>query len=217
MINLNIIKNLYEYFNEKNEKTKRILLEPLTTMFRISSLTFMEKNTKIRITKNKIILQEPNLLQGFERWYYGDKKTDVHNLCSPLKYFIIWKKDDYDNDDLKYLIENTIKGLEIIKKMYSENDLVQQVIHHYIIMLKNPQDIYDEEKDRSMNLFYNKIKDLWNQKDISIAVDLMKKINNPDSEYQKKYFKKSLYSFLDGKDYYVYKLLNNIASGKEFN
>jgi len=189
MNNIDIMKKLYKIIQKKQNNNKRELLEPLTTMFRISSLTFMEEKTKIRIHKNKIILQEPYILQGLERWYNGDKSTDVHNLYSPLKYFIIWKKDNYDNKNLDYLIKTTIEGLNIIKKLYEKNDIIQQVLHHYIIMLKNPEDIYDEEKDKSANLFYKKIEKMWTENDIQISVDLLIKIKSTTSKDEKNILK----------------------------
>ena len=216
-MNLLFFKKIYSILNGNNEiKPKRQLLEPLTTMFRIASLTIMKKYTKIRINKNKIEFQEPNILQGFERWYNGDKKTDIHNLYSPIKYFILWNREKFKDDDLNFLVNHAIQGLTFIKNMYKDNDLVQQVIHHYIIMLKNPEDIYKEEKEKSVNLFYEKIKDLWTKKDIKIGVDLIKKIKMIKNEDQKKYFKNSLHSFLDGKDYYVHEYLTKISTGKEY-
>lgn len=215
---MNILNKLYEKIIQVNPELshKRELLEPLTTMFRIASLNIMQKYTKIRIDKNRITLQEPTLFQGIERWYNGDKKTDIHNLYSPIKYFILWKKDVYNDENIQYLVQNTIDGLILIKDMYKKNDLVQQVIHHYIIMLKNPKDIYEEEKEKSMNLFYKKIENMWSDKDIKMAVDMIKKIKTIKDEEQKKYFKKSLHCFLDGKDYFVHTYLTEISIGKEY-
>jgi hypothetical protein len=217
-MNFFFLKKIYDIFTTTTEvQPKRQLLEPLTTMFRIASLTIMEKYTKIRIDKNRIIFQEPNLFQGVERWYNGDKKTDIHNLYAPIKYFILWKEDVYEDENIQYVVKHAILGLEFIKTMYKNNDLVQQVVHHYIIMLKNPKDIYKEEKDKSANLFYEKMKDLWSDKDIKIGVDLITKIKTIKDKEQKKYFKNALHSYLDGKDFYVHEYLTKISTGKEYN
>ena len=67
-----------------NTDQKNVILEPLSCVLKLSLLFYKPLGTKLSITKNSIVYNDPNVYQGIMRTYTGDSRDDLHNLCYPL-------------------------------------------------------------------------------------------------------------------------------------
>src|SRR3990170_5313607 len=69
---------------------RKELLDPLTTLIRLSLLVYMPEGSKISIHNNCIFTQTPTIMQGTLRWSQGDKREDLHNLNDPVEAAAQW-------------------------------------------------------------------------------------------------------------------------------
>jgi hypothetical protein len=70
--------------------SKKQPLDPICALCRISLLNFKGVNTKIGIGEHAVNLQDPTVLQGMLRSYYGDRKDDIYELFYLVTHLIAW-------------------------------------------------------------------------------------------------------------------------------
>lgn len=187
------------------------ILDPLTTVIRLSILSFKQIGTKISINLNKIEYQEPNILQGTFRWSNGDKRSDLHNLCNPLK--ICRTKYNPDNDERILNIYNkAITGLKKLQSLYDENsDSTSHALSHYINILNG----FEFKIDKEQLEIYNKFSKVWTDNDIDIINDILIEIENKCSKNEDfSCYLNSIDAILNGKDNEIKKVLNTTFTGK---
>jgi hypothetical protein len=181
-INNSIYEILVNLFNEKDNNS---IIEPLICLTRLAILEFKPIGTKISIFNNRISYNEPNILQGAVRWSNGDARDDLHNIFLPLTKASIWY--DVSKPDIQNIFKFSIRGLEKLKKSYSRNSTINHSIQYYIdclrrsIDLQNPEPRESRRKkndevpetDNENNTIFNKLKGIWNDREISIINNLL--------------------------------------------
>lgn len=210
----NINDSIYEIFvNIFHEKNKNSIIEPLICLIRLAILEFKPSGTKISIYNNRIIYNEPNLLQGAVRWTNGDSRDDLHNIYHPISKASEWY--DIEDKDIKNIFIYSIRGLEKLKLSYKRNSTINHSIQYYIDYLtkslnKNEVDTTDSTDDSSnpktrkrthtrtlnnrnievedttkdeiysdeVNTIFNKLKDIWNVREITIITNLLDELEN---------------------------------------
>lgn len=199
--------------------TDQQLLDPMSTLIKLSLISFCEKGTKISINENSIELQKPGLLQGAIRWSQGDKRTDLHNLYAPIEKALEWYNPK-DNKALTYIYELAINGLRSLKKAYSElgnSNLVAHTISYYITIIDNklkgvensinPENILAEsiyKEDSGIN----RLQTIWTLDEIKIVYHCLLQVTeakNKNKELEN--YINSIVSILEGKDKQVRELL----------
>lgn len=185
--------------------TKQIL-DPLSSLIRLSLLSFKERGCKISISNNRIYFQPQNISQGPVRWIYGDNRNDLHNLYNPIEHAVLWY-DPKTNEDIANIFTYSIKGLEKLKNSYVNKDckfgdsnLVCHSINHYIniinLRLKNGDVISTIQDNEITNLKY-----LWNKDEIMVVNTLLNIASHKkDNKEDFKYLIHSIEAILDGKD-----------------
>ena len=141
---IQLFKNIYSKINEwvgKNEKPTNFLhiVEPLSCMIRLGMLKYKTDGTKVSINDNRIYYNEPNVFQGAVRWTYGDTRNDLHYLLQPILKATKWYNPS-KNEYYKIIFENTILGLEKLKRSYQihvESNLVCHTIDLYISLIND--------------------------------------------------------------------------------
>jgi hypothetical protein len=187
------------------------ILDPLTTVIRLSILSFKQIGTKISINLNKIEYQEPNILQGTFRWSNGDKRSDLHNLCNPLK--ICRTKYNPENDErISNIYSKAIIGLKQLQSLYDENsDSTSHALSHYINILNG----FDFQIDNEQLEIYNKFSKVWTDNDIDIINDILIEIENKCKKNEDfSCYLNSIDAILNGKDDEIKKVLNTTFTGK---
>lgn len=155
LFNSNLL-NLFNHLVNQQNKNKNIILDPMSCLVKLALLSFYDKGTKISIYQNRIMFNEPGILQGTYRFFNGDGKEDLHNLFNPLQKSIDWYWEK-DNDEINFLFKNSINGLKSLKKSYGDNFMIQHVIDYYITILdkkkknKLSKSIFDINNDNKNN------------------------------------------------------------------
>lgn len=174
-----IIRNLF------NEKDKNSIIEPLICLIRLAILDFKPVGTKISIYNNRITYNEPNILQGAVRWSNGDARDDLHNIYLPIRKVGTWY--DVSKPEIENIFKFAIRGLEKLKKSYSRNSTINHSLQYYINTLKSFINKTDESNTRRSkrheemnveetpeeNTIFNKLKGIWNDREISIINNLL--------------------------------------------
>ena len=174
-LNDSIYNILLNIFNEKDIKNS--IIEPLICIIRLSILEFKPAGTKISINNNRITYNDPNILQGAVRWSNGDAREDLHNIFNPIKKAVEWY--DLSDENIKTLFKYSIRGLERLKLSYNPNSVINHYIQYYINFLETRLNNHegnielDKTDGLEENTIFNKLKDIWNKREIIIINNLI--------------------------------------------
>ena len=174
----------------RNKQDKNIIIDPMSSLVKLSILKFYPVGTKISINDNMISILDPGLLQGTYRFIKGDGREDLHNLYVPLIKSIEWFWDK-ENKEIKHLFDFATKGLEILKASYPINSTICHTLDLYIHHLTTKQTKTFQNKDieynSSNNEIHNYIKQLWNPREIHIIIELLLEYekNNKEKKLEK--------------------------------
>jgi len=94
-----------------------MILEPLQVMIQLGILGFCPKGTKISISENTLLLQQPTWIQGALRWYGRDCREDLYYLFHAIRRFYLW----YKNEDVamyEYILERAKDGIKCLIETY---------------------------------------------------------------------------------------------------
>lgn len=161
------------------KKQRDIIIDPMSCLIKLSILGYMPIGTKMSIANNKILFNQPSLLQGTIRFFQADNREDLHNLFNPIQKSIQWYWNKEDSNTL-YIFDLAINGLKTLKKSYPSNSTIQYTLDYYINLLnkKNLEDYTTAEEDESSkNSIYDFLKILWNQREINIIIELLREYN----------------------------------------
>ena len=150
-----------------NGDQKKVLLEPLSCVIKLSLLLYKPMGTKLSITNNSIIYNEPAAYQGIVRTVGGDSRDDLHNLCYPLMMSLHW----FPKTDPKYsfFYEQCIQGLSYLKSNYDMNSLTNHTLSHYIELLTKEE---TSENTLSASPLMSSLRDFWEKEEIDIIYSL---------------------------------------------
>jgi hypothetical protein len=181
--------------------SKKQLLDPIGTMCKIIMLNFVDKHSKICFKDHAIYIQKPDNLQWLVRKYQGDGREDVSELFPVIIRLIRWYilpmhdilsgESDIDSDsdyniefykNIKKLVEYMCSGFELLQDTYSTGNVVY-CIQYFINLLKDaldgefneeciPKSIIEYEKKQRNLLDYDKIKHLWDKKQVLRLTEL---------------------------------------------
>jgi len=199
-------------YQANDHTNKNLILEPLSCVLRIILLHYKEKGTKISIVDNGISYNSPSVVQGFFRSWYGDKREDLHNLCSPLIYFTKWYPKE--NDFFKALYKECEKGFIVLKDVYDKHSTIHHTINHYLSILKGEtsEDISESVlQETPENPVIGHLQHIWSADEITLVIHLLSLIKD-QSEGSDVYIR-NLEDILDSKETYVHEYILEIVSG----
>jgi len=164
--------------NIKNKEDKNVIIDPMSCLIKLSILKFCPIGTKISICDNMITILDPGLLQGTVRFFKGDGREDLHNLYVPLIKSIEWYYKNIDDaNEIKILFDFAIDGLNILKSSYPINSTICHTLDLYIYHLntKQTKTLQNNEIkiDDSHNKIHDYLKQLWNDREIHIIIELL--------------------------------------------
>lgn len=189
--------NFKDFFG--NKKTKKTLLDPLTTIFRLCIIGILDNEVKISINNNNIHIQEKSIMRGIMRWVYGDSKELLCNLHKPIcLYLKKYKNIGLFNELNKY----AINGLINLKNTYKSYELIEHSLQHYIKLIEDGT-IDDELTEQESKYF--EIYDIWTLSEIRLAYDLfIEYISHNNSNIS---LLNALNEILEGKDEKLRKII----------
>jgi hypothetical protein len=179
------IKNLFI-----SNKPVDILLDPLTTIFRLCIIGLKSDGIKISIKDNGLHHQSNNPVQGIIRWVRGDTKEMLGNLHKPICLYIMRYKNMAFAEQLnKY----AIGGLCKLKSTYKKHHLIEHSLRHYIKLMETLN--LDNEMTNQDEKYFE-LYDVWTESEIKLCFFLLKEYLNSSQEATLK----ALNEILDGKD-----------------
>lgn len=174
---------------------KTMILDPLTTMFRLSMLSYKPLGTKLSVYKNTMNYVEPGAFQGVYRWTFGEGRDDLHNIYRPIQKFLTW----YSREDatISKLIQSSIQGLQRLSESYAQDSIIHHSIKLYILMLENnkPMDDGPEEKEVN-NQIYELFKGLYEKNEITLLVGMLELSKQETDEEKIRSFLQSIDTLL---------------------
>lgn len=206
----NIIKTIdwVNNFNYKKTNNTSQVLDPISCLIRLVLLIYKPHGTKLSFYNNKIIFQEPDLLQSTKRWTAGDNRSHIHNLYNPIFKINLWY--DVSKTELIYLLEKSKIGLKILLECYNsdESNVVSHSINYYLetidnILNNNMNNVSSDKLLETTDIYSIKLKNLWNENEINIIYLLLLEI---DKKYNVDKFNNTL-SLIDA--------IENILNGKD--
>jgi hypothetical protein len=123
---------------------KSIIIDPLTSICKISILYFMPIGTKLSIYHHKLGIQEYHSYQWIERIKNGDCRFDIANLNYPIfkaiKWYLLDNKEKISMDEeseksIRIIFSFAIKGLEKMMNHTYCDDISIRIILQYLINL----------------------------------------------------------------------------------
>lgn len=184
----------YNIFIERvYPENKNIILEPISSIFRLILLKYKPKGTKISISNNSIKYSLPGYSQGLLRNINGDGREDLHNIYNPIIKSLEWfpiKNNKIDNDMFIYYYNSSIQGLNILLECYEKGTTIYHTINHYIKIIKDSLDSKEIEKiNIEESPLLDKMKDFWKSEEIKIIYQLFLLIDNLDEKEKEVYIK----------------------------
>lgn len=196
MERVSVVFQSIKWINELFERgdTPKFLLDPLTTLIKLSILTYKEPLTKIRVANNKISFSEPSFFQGIDRWMRGDSRTNIHYLYLPILFFCRLKNLSQPGlgaeplnlglgEVIDYYNDLAVTGLQALKETYlkSRNDLVINCLDLYLLMLTSEDETnikqrYDKINTTTKNT-YDEFLKCWNKTNIDVITNLFKELD----------------------------------------
>jgi hypothetical protein len=195
---------LYRYYNDPGGK-KNLILEPLSTVLKVSLLKYKPTGTKISISDNAISYNSPSTMQGFLRNWRGDNREDLHNICNPLTQALRW----YPKEEPLYafLYELCVQGLRKLKEVYEDNSTIHHTIQHYIGLIED-----DSETDDSKNPIIEELHDIWTESEIKVVYDLLRLCETLTDDTERDIYLKSLTDIVESKEKKVYSYIQRTTT-----
>lgn len=206
-----LINKIQDYFATGE---KEILLDPLACVLRLGMLSFQPVGTKISLHNNRIVLIQPNNLQGLIRWANGDQKTDLHNIKEPLIKYIQWYNDQ---TFFEYICTKAIHGLKQLQETYNSNHLMVHSIEHYILILTKQTNYVDELGKVKPNPLENSLREIWSVDDFVLIETLMKKIETTNDNFDKVAYYEALEKIIELKEGKIHNKITKYTSSFEIN
>lgn len=162
------------FINRMYPENKNILLEPLSSIFRILLLKYKPIGTKISICNNSIKYNSPGYSQGLMRNINGDARDDLHNLYNPFIKCMEWFPiKENCNEMYIYYYTESIKGLKLLADSYEKETIINHTLNHYIRMI---EDYLENKRIDKLNIeespLLEKMKDFWKKEEIDIIYQL---------------------------------------------
>tara|TARA_B000000557_G_C20727651_1_gene422885 strand:- start:59 stop:694 length:636 start_codon:yes stop_codon:yes gene_type:complete len=193
------MSNWFDRFIEKwvgdTLQKKTMILDPLTTMFRLSMLSFKPLGTKLSVYKNTMNYVEPGAFQGVYRWTFGEGRDDLHNIYRPIQKFLNW----YSREDetISKLIDFSIQGLQKLSESYAQDSIIHHSIKLYILMLENNKPMEDEHEEKEVNnQIYESFKGLYEKNEINLLVGMLELAKREQDQEKVNSFLKSIDTLL---------------------
>lgn len=177
--------------------TNKQLLDPIGTLCKLVALNFYDSNTKISIHNHVITLHEPDKLQWLIRTYNGDGKENISELYYVITKLILWFLIDdpeeinifsnnnkiRQSDEIKRMIEYLCDAFIKLQSITYKHGNVVLVLQYYVNILRAaldskfninmlPGHLFDQDKLNDNLLDLEKLKNLWELKDIKRVCEL---------------------------------------------
>jgi hypothetical protein len=208
---------------------KNVVLDPFTTIVRLSLLSALPTGTKIGIYDHQITYYTPGDMQGVYRFFRGDKRSDLHNLFQPIKKAVDWYSRD--NEKIRYIFDMAHDGLVKLKDNYHssntnsdnstyitlsvfDNILTGKQDNMYESITPERAELIKKEREISAdNAIHTSLRKMWSEHDVSAVYELLNKVSAEDDTTSRDELVEVIKKYLETKDNLVKKIIEkNVRS-----
>ena len=213
---INSNSNFNSYFSNyiNNTKKHEEVLDPFCSIIKLGLLSFKPDKTKISITNNSILYQEPSLIQSAIRWKNGDKREHIHNLYNPINKFLLWY--DINDEKIRYILQTAKNGLHKLVDCYNNSDSVTiHSLQYYIKVIDNSLNNIDNNDNNTISdtdIYHIKLNHLWDQNQINIIFNMLSEISILNDINHKLIYINALEYIINEKEKIVHNIVNKIST-----
>lgn len=202
---------------------KFYIVDPLTTLCKLSLLTYMPERTRLSINHHVLHIQEYNYLQWMERMKNGDNRFDVSNLNMPITKVIQWYLLSETNIDpkiinnIKIIATYAVNGLRKLQmETYEKDKAMIIILQHFINQLSDAlNNTWDENRmaktdSDTNNIISDKIKNGYNLHTIDSIASIIQKVDNMTDQRDILVLTESAHKILMNRDEEFVKLMKEI-------
>ena len=171
-------------------ENKEFMLDPLSVIIKLAIIGYKPVGTKICVLDNIVSVQEVGIFQPLVRYFFNNKRLDLHHLYNPIEFAC----DFFLNDEeileelpnIKDLFEAALSGIDKLRETYSTHALIVLCLNYYSNLISNYLgENYNEElfKENQMTSFYkkdivSKLNDRWAIDKIQVILELNNFLKN---------------------------------------
>lgn len=179
--------------NERKKERTEMILEPLQAIAQLATLGFRPAGTKLSITNNVLVAQEPLWSQSIERSYNHDKRDDLVYLFSVIarfhKFYQKLAQDSAVFGRLYHtLVELASRGIDSIVQTYASGDhgALLQSLKMYKTMLNEPELCAEQKESKTLedvdDVFIN-VRSQYNDHHFTVMLGLFELLQADPANY----------------------------------
>lgn len=157
------------------------ILNPLTTIIKLSILSCKPIGTKIHIQNNVIYFQEPGMFQSLVRYIFKSNKSHLQYFYTPIKIACqryLSKEYLKKTPNIIHLFISAKNGIENLMKTYATCSMTVLCLKYYHVILSNYICQNSNESILEVTELYTKdilqkFEEQWNASKLKIVIDLM--------------------------------------------
>jgi hypothetical protein len=185
-----------------NTDLRNYILDPLSTIIKLSILANKPVGTKISIQNNTIVFQEPGPFQSLCRVIYQSTKSDIQYLYNPIQLacatFLGKTVEANANKDaktgeankkqtrVKSLFVNAQKGLEKMMETYKHCSIIKMCLNYYYALIANYVDEHYNNalfRKDGFSIFYTdvivkELSEKWTAERTKVVLDIIGFLNH---------------------------------------
>lgn len=176
-----------EKYRKKND-----ILNPLSVVLKLFIYSYKPIGTKISISCNRILIQEPGIFQGTVRIFLGDCKNDINILTFPILYACV--KYLTGEPKLKFvpIFKRVLLSFEVMKETYHGNEIIYSIgsLETIVSTFLHANETVDPTSmvltyaspgGRIKQNMYNHLNSLWTAERMAVVFGILQEIMNPAS------------------------------------
>lgn len=222
---INYVKyyNMFSSILFSENKSKNIILEPISCIVKLILLNYKQEGTKISITDNSIDFYEPSQFQGMLRNFNGDGREDLHNIYNPILKCIEWYPP---NDDIKYsyFYKRCNEGIQKLINAYDKDSTISRTLDLYCKTLSDAINkkescevemaIEDncEKKEENESPLLDTLKDFWKKEEIDLLYSLFQIIEKNEDEKERITYIENIVNTVQIKEKRLYEFIQQTST-----
>jgi GABA(A) receptor-associated protein len=149
---------------------------PMELLVNLALLKFSKEGSKLSYYNGKLYIDKPDMYQGLNRWLYSSSRDDLIKFDVSL----VQTLNIYYRKSNKKIFEFALDGLQKLKKTYTNDEIIQNVLTNDISIMKNYMEKYNEHNDDDalINNILIKINELFEKLDAEENKETKKEIIN---------------------------------------
>lgn len=176
-----------EKYRKKND-----ILDPLSVILKLFIYSYKPIGTKISISCNRILIQEPGLFQGTVRIFLGDCKNDINIITFPILYACVIYLTGEPKLKFAPIFKRVLLSFDVMKETYNGNEIIysidslQTIVSTFLHATEtvDPTSLvltYASPGGQIKQNMYNHMNSIWTPDRLAVVFGMLHEIMNPTS------------------------------------